>query len=78
MPDSALGIIVGEYFGDMKDPVGIRDAFLELMGDLLIVVPGIEEARRCRGEEYTGNYTNLMPDFSLETSWKTLFNHYYE
>ncbi|XP_070985898.1 fatty acyl-CoA hydrolase precursor, medium chain-like isoform X1 [Oncorhynchus clarkii lewisi] len=48
MPDSALGIIVGEYFGDMKDPVGIRDAFLELMGDLLIVVPGIEEARRCR------------------------------
>ncbi|XP_064848481.1 putative inactive carboxylesterase 4 isoform X3 [Oncorhynchus masou masou] len=48
MPDSALGIIVGEYFGDMKDPVGIRDAFLELMGDLLIVVPGIQGARRCR------------------------------
>eukprot|EP00063_Salmo_salar_P056368 XP_014031203.1 PREDICTED: carboxylesterase 3-like isoform X2 [Salmo salar] len=41
LPDSALGIIVEEYFGDMKDPVGIRDAFLELMGDLLIVVLGV-------------------------------------
>lgn len=71
MPDSALGIIVEEYFGDTKDPVGIRDAFLELMGDLLIVIPVIQGARRCRGEEYTGNYTNQMSDFSLETSWKT-------
>ncbi|XP_029577182.1 carboxylesterase 3-like isoform X2 [Salmo trutta] len=41
LPDSAPGIIVEEYFGDMKDPVGIRDASLELMGDLLIVVPGV-------------------------------------
>lgn len=49
-PQEANGIIAEEYLGDMEDPVGIRDALLDLLGDLLMVMPAVKTARYHRGE----------------------------
>ncbi|XP_033898016.1 fatty acyl-CoA hydrolase precursor, medium chain-like isoform X1 [Acipenser ruthenus] len=45
VPQEANGIIAEEYLGEMEDPVGIRDALLDLLGDLLMVMPAVKTAR---------------------------------
>ncbi|MGH0115737.1 UNVERIFIED_CONTAM: hypothetical protein FKN15_046922 [Acipenser sinensis] len=45
VPQEASGIIAEEYLGDTEDPVRIRDALLDLLGDLLMVMPAVKTAR---------------------------------
>ncbi|XP_041125107.1 fatty acyl-CoA hydrolase precursor, medium chain-like isoform X3 [Polyodon spathula] len=45
IPQEAVGIIAEEYLGDTEDPVRIRDAFLDLLGDLTMVMPVVKTTR---------------------------------
>lgn len=41
LPPEFLPVIVDEYLGNTDDPAELRDGFLELLGDLGIVIPSI-------------------------------------
>lgn len=43
-------MIVDEYLGNTDDPAELRDGFLELLGDLGIVIPSIRALNYYRGE----------------------------
>ena len=43
-------IIVDEYLKDAKTPEDIRDASLDLLGDLFLVIPAIKVANYHRGK----------------------------
>lgn len=39
-----------EYLGNTDDPAELRDRFLELLGDVFIVIPSIKALSYYRGE----------------------------
>ncbi|MBN3309874.1 SASB hydrolase, partial [Amia calva] len=45
LPTFALEIINDEYFGDMEDPIEIRQTFVELLSDMLLGFPAIKTTR---------------------------------
>ncbi|PIO39353.1 hypothetical protein AB205_0112720 [Aquarana catesbeiana] len=44
-----LPLVMEEYFGDVDDPLQIRERFLELCCDLFFVIPALKFARYLRG-----------------------------
>ncbi|NWX53280.1 EST5A Carboxylesterase, partial [Steatornis caripensis] len=42
VPSELLPVIVDEYLGDTDDPAELRDQFLDLLGDAVIVMPSIK------------------------------------
>ncbi|NXS95059.1 EST5A Carboxylesterase, partial [Jacana jacana] len=42
IPSELLPAIVDEYLGDTEDPAELRDGFLDLLGDVGIVMPAIK------------------------------------
>ncbi|KAM4636009.1 fatty acyl-CoA hydrolase precursor, medium chain-like [Discoglossus pictus] len=68
-----LPLISDEYFGDIEDPVKVRDSFLDLCGDMVFVMPSIKTAKYHRDSglpvffyEFSQRpsiYHNSKPDF---------------
>ncbi|XP_021263790.1 carboxylesterase 5A-like isoform X2 [Numida meleagris] len=42
LPAELLPVIMDEYLGNTDDPAELRDQFLELLGDVIIVIPSIK------------------------------------
>ncbi|NXH50935.1 EST5A Carboxylesterase, partial [Dicaeum eximium] len=42
VPSDFLPVIIDEYLGDTEDPAELRDRFLDLLGDMAIVMPAIK------------------------------------
>ncbi|NXQ84175.1 EST5A Carboxylesterase, partial [Nyctibius grandis] len=42
VPSEFLPMIVDEYLGDTDDPAELRDRFLDLLGDVGVVMPSIK------------------------------------
>ncbi|NXU70288.1 EST5A Carboxylesterase, partial [Oreotrochilus melanogaster] len=42
IPSEVLPLIVDEYLGKTDDPAELRDGFLDLLGDVGVVVPSIK------------------------------------
>uniref|UniRef100_A0A8D2QVV2 Carboxylic ester hydrolase n=1 Tax=Zosterops lateralis melanops TaxID=1220523 RepID=A0A8D2QVV2_ZOSLA len=42
VPSDLLPMIIDEYLGDTEDPAELRDRFLDLLGDMAIVMPAIK------------------------------------
>ncbi|KAM4767069.1 fatty acyl-CoA hydrolase precursor, medium chain-like isoform 1-T1 [Cyanocitta cristata] len=42
VPSDFLPMIIDEYLGDTEDPAELRDRFLDLLGDMAIVMPSIK------------------------------------
>ncbi|NWR03014.1 SASB hydrolase, partial [Paradoxornis webbianus] len=42
LPSDLLPMIIDEYLGDTEDPAELRDRFLDLLGDMAIVMPAIK------------------------------------
>ncbi|XP_023790746.1 carboxylesterase 5A-like [Cyanistes caeruleus] len=42
VPSDFLPMIIDEYLGDTEDPAELRDRFLDLLGDMAIVMPAIK------------------------------------
>ncbi|KAF0870589.1 EST1 carboxylesterase, partial [Crocuta crocuta] len=50
IPTQYLYLAADQYFYNKHSPIEIRDSFLDLLGDVLFVVPGVVTARYHRGE----------------------------
>lgn len=50
IPNQYLYLVADQYFYNKHSPVEIRDSFLDLLGDVFFVVPGVVTARYHRGE----------------------------
>ncbi|XP_032891788.1 carboxylesterase 5A-like isoform X2 [Amblyraja radiata] len=48
LPPEEMEQVLDEYLGDTRDRTRIRDLYLELLGDLFMVLPTIRTARLCR------------------------------
>uniref|UniRef100_A0A8P0NWE2 Carboxylesterase 5A n=1 Tax=Canis lupus familiaris TaxID=9615 RepID=A0A8P0NWE2_CANLF len=55
IPNQYLYLVADQYFYNKHSPVEIRDSFLDLLGDVFFVVPGVVTARYHRG------YPSLPP-----------------
>ncbi|KAM4012286.1 fatty acyl-CoA hydrolase precursor, medium chain-like [Anomaloglossus baeobatrachus] len=42
---SATSLLIDEYIGDVSDPAEIRDRFIDLVGDLIFVIPALRTAK---------------------------------
>ncbi|POI20754.1 hypothetical protein CIB84_015499, partial [Bambusicola thoracicus] len=42
LPAELLPVIMDEYLGNTDDPAELQDRFLELLGDVFIVIPSIK------------------------------------
>lgn len=50
IPTQYLYLAADQYFYNKHSPIEIRDSFLDLLGDVLFVVPGVVTAQCHRGE----------------------------
>ncbi|KAJ1082458.1 hypothetical protein NDU88_002626 [Pleurodeles waltl] len=72
MPDF-MHLVIDEYLGDTEDPLIIRDAFLEMIGDMIFVSPAVKTAKYHRDagnpvyfyefQHGPSQYRDSRPDF---------------
>ncbi|XP_069073082.1 fatty acyl-CoA hydrolase precursor, medium chain-like isoform X2 [Pleurodeles waltl] len=72
MPDF-MHLVIDEYLGDTEDPLIIRDAFLEMIGDMMFVSPAVKTAKYHRDagnpvyfyefQHGPSQYRDSRPDF---------------
>lgn len=60
VPSDFLPMILDEYLGDTEDPAELRDGFLDLLGDMAIVMPAIKALNYHRGK-LTNSRGTLKP-----------------
>lgn len=61
IPKQYLLPVSVEYFQDKNTQTEIRDSFLDLLGDVFFVVPGIVTAKHHRGESLNGTLRPVDP-----------------
>lgn len=54
-------MIIDEYLGDTEDPAELRDRFLDLLGDMAIVMPAIKALNYYRGKLINSSGTLKPP-----------------
>ncbi|KAM4636907.1 uncharacterized protein O3C94_017929 [Discoglossus pictus] len=68
-----IPLIMSEYFGDIDDPVEIRNRFIDLGGDLIFVLPSLKTAQYHRDAGLPVYYYEFQHRSSLFDDYKPAF-----